>query len=192
MENEFQRSTENKSKKTNPFRLTKIGNPEDGKVPHCTTINKSVEEVAALVGDVSNLPQFFEGLEKVEMEGLRASWQFRKASESSSLSMRLTEDRTARSWTWEADDSAGFDYSIVIKLDKAQANRGTIVQMKVEYDNKFTGALAAFEKIFGGKDADTTAKVNLQRLKAFCETGSVPTIEGQPSGREEDSKELKH
>lgn len=193
MEKELQTQNEYKSKKTNAFRLNKIGSLEDGKVPHCTTINKSLEDVSAIVGDVSNFPQFFEGLEKVELEGLQGSWHFRATvNDRAIMGMKLIEDRTTRMWTWQADDSMGFDYSVIIKLDKAQADRGTIVQMKVQYDNKFTGALAVFEKIFGGKDADMTAKVNLQRLKAFCETGSVPTIEGQPSGRDEDSKELKH
>jgi uncharacterized membrane protein len=193
MEKEVQRATPGKSKKNNAFHLAKIGNTEEGKIPHCATINKPLEQVAIIVGDISNFPLFFEGLKKVEMEGQQASWHFQTSgSDLKTVMMKLNENRVDRTWTWQADDSAGFNYSVTVKLDKAQADRGTIVQMKVQYENKFAGTLAAFEKIFGGKDAEMTTKINLQRLKAFCETGSIPTIEGQPSGRDEDSKELKH
>jgi len=34
-----------------------------------------------------------------------------------------------------------------------------------------------------GKDSKSQSTVNLYRLKAYLETGEVPTIEGQANGR---------
>ena len=79
----------------------------------------------------------------------------------------------------------GFVYTLAIHLEPAQYGRGTVARLIVSYDAT-SGAIASiFEKMFGG-DATLLSRKNLQRLKAFCETGNVPTTDGQSSGREED------
>jgi len=41
-----------------------------------------------------------------------------------------------------------------------------------------------------GEDPYSLTLTNLRRLKAYLETGEIPTIEGQPSGRDKGSKKL--
>ncbi|KYG63785.1 hypothetical protein AZI86_13255 [Bdellovibrio bacteriovorus] len=176
--------------------------PEEGsgRRPLSATIyKKTVSEVFDLLRNVENFPQFFESLKKVETAGEgKAQWYFQgipsegfSSHDSFSVPMNVQFDQSNNSLVWKAEDKAGFDYTIAIELLPAPADRGTIVRLMVAYENMLGEIAGKFEKIFG-KDAEVTSKKNLQRLKAFCETGSVPTTEGQPSGREEDLEETKH
>lgn len=172
--------------------------PEDGsgRRPLSATIyKKDVAEVFKLLQNVENFPQFFESLMKVENLGDgKAHWHFHQDSSSFepfSVPMSVDYDHSQNGLVWKAEDKAGFDYSIAIELVPAPANRGTVVRLMVAYDNLAGEIAGKFEKLFG-KDAEVTSKKNLYRLKSFCETGSVPTTEGQPSGRDEDLKETKH
>ena len=66
-------------------------------------------------------------------------------------------------------------------LRPAPGGRGTIVTFKMSFEGEWTGTIARMV----GRDSDTRAAVALRKLKAYLETGEVPTTEGQPSGREE-------
>jgi hypothetical protein len=47
------------------------------------------------------------------------------------------------------------------------------------------GKLTEWTTLFSGEDPDTLTITNLKRLKAFLETGEIPTTKGQTSGRKE-------
>jgi uncharacterized membrane protein len=53
------------------------------------------------------------------------------------------------------------------------------------------GKLTEFLTFFSGESPDILILTNLHRLKAFLETGEIPTTEGQSSGREIE-QDLKH
>jgi uncharacterized membrane protein len=180
--------------KSNPVFADYFKTEEPAKRPISTTIQKPLAEVAALLGNIKNLPNYLENLEKVEAgKDLKSTWHFRDATAgeaSFAVPMRF-EDVPGEGVIWSAEDAAGFKYSVAVQLQAAQAGRGTVVRMMTAYETK-TGALAsAFEKMFGA-NAELSSKKNLQRFKAFCETGHVPTIEGQSSGRDEDLITVKH
>jgi uncharacterized membrane protein len=168
--------------------------PEEsaGRRPISTTIAKPQSEIFAILRDVGNFPSFFENLERVEVVNPELSnWHF-KGDEKFAMPMQIESNLDGDLFVWKSLDAAGFVYTLAIHLEPAQAGRGTVVRMLVSYDEK-TGAIAGmFEKLFGA-DALINSKKNLQRLKAFCETGHVPTTDGQPSGRDEDqSTSVKH
>jgi uncharacterized membrane protein len=148
---------------------------------------KPLEEVAKHLSDLERFPMFLENLEKVTTttDG-QSEWQFRSQEDlTSTLKVPMRSILGINNdYTFQSEDGAGFTYNVRVELVPAQSGRGTIARMTVAYDSK-TGAIASiFAKLFGA-DANVLAKKNLQRFKAFCETGHVPTIEGQPSGREE-------
>lgn len=172
-----------------------FGEESSHKRPMSVTINKSPTEVYAALSNLNNFPLFLENLEKVEVSTKgRANWQFSGKNQGEKpfvLDMGIEFNETESGLLWQAKDSFGFSYSIAIFLEQAQAGRGTVVRMMVGYEDK-TGEFASLvEKIFGG-DAQMSSTKNLQRFKAFCETGHVPTIEGQSSGRDEDLIATKH
>lgn len=161
-----------------------------GERPMSITIyKKSVPEVFAILKNIENFPEFFEHLKKIEMgaDGL-SQWHFHNSSDSpeTAFSVPMTLSMEGNNLlVWKAETKAGFDYTVAIELLPAPANRGTVVRVMVAYDN-FAGELASKIEMLFGKDAKVMAKKSLYRLRAFCETGHVPTTVGQPSGREED------
>lgn len=76
---------------------------------------------------------------------------------------------------------AGEDGFGAFALRPAAGGRGTIVTFKMQMVGEWSGTVARMV----GRDADTRAAVALRKLKAYLETGEVPTTEGQSSGREE-------
>ncbi|QDK45672.1 hypothetical protein DOM22_11200 [Bdellovibrio sp. ZAP7] len=169
---------------------------DEKKLPLSMTIHKKTpEEVFQLLKLPENLPYFFENLSKTEFVSENKNKWFFDANEESpeafDFVMQSEFDENSPALLWRSEDGAGFDYSVAIELERAQANRGTIARMTVVYDNKAGKFASLFEK-FMGKDAETVSRKILGRIKAFCETGSVPTTKGQPSGRAEDLPQLKH
>ncbi len=162
--------------------------PEESKSrrPHSDTIRRPIGEVAAILANLRNFPDFLEHLEKVEpSESGETKWHFRIGDEVI-VPMRRVSSPDANLFMWKSEDGAGLDYTLAIELVEAQAARGTIVRIMTAYTSKASGLLSKLEAVFG-EEASIMAKRNLQRFKAYCETGHVPTTEGQPSGRDDDS-----
>ncbi|AFY01930.1 SRPBCC family protein [Bdellovibrio bacteriovorus] len=193
MEKEFEKSVPVRSKKAE-LRLFEKYFPEDGlgHRPFSLTINKkNPAEVYALLRNLENLPSFFEHLGRVQINGPnQADWYFNEAGidQPVRVPMQLEDDEGAFTLIWKTETSAGFDYQVGIFLENASASRGTMVRMLVAYDNLAGEVGGKIERLFG-KDAMMTSKKNLYRLKAFIETGHVPTTQGQPSGRDEDESD---
>ena len=64
----------------------------------------------------------------------------------------------------------------------APGGRGTIVHVTMQYNPPAGSLGAAFAKLLG-KEPGLQIKEDLRRFKQIMETGEIPTIEGQPSGR---------
>lgn len=73
-------------------------------------------------------------------------------------------------------------------FERAPGGRGTFVSMRMSNDTEH-GKVGGVLSWYVGGDPKSASYINLRRLKAFMETGEVPTVEGQPNGREQ---ELKH
>lgn len=162
--------------------------PQESKAkrPLSDTIRKPIAEVAGVLNRLEDFPKFFDHLEKVEiLESGNANWYF-KASERAFASMKRVWADDLNLFIWKTVDGADFHYMLGIELVEAQAGRGTIARIMTAYNSTSTGLLARLDAIFG-EEASLIAKKSLQRLKAYCETGHVPTTEGQPSGRDDDS-----
>lgn len=180
--------------KSNPVFATYYKGEEPSKRPISETINKPLAEVTALISNLKNLPQFLEYLEMVEAgKGSESKWHFKNAEHGNKgLVVPIHFETIAGEGVfWQAQDSAGFQYSVGVQILPAPAGRGTIVRMMTAYESGVGEIAGAVEKLFS-KDAEATSKKNMQRFKAFCETGHVPTTEGQSSGREEDLIQTKH
>jgi uncharacterized membrane protein len=180
--------------KANPVFANYFKGEEPAKRPVSETINRPVTEVTSLLTNIKNLPLFLEYLEMVEAgKGTNTQWHFKNNASSSKALVVPVNFKTVEGEGvyWQAEDSAGFQYSVGVQIMAAPAGRGTVVRMMTAYESAIGEAAGVVQKLFG-KDAEATSKKNLQRFKAFCETGHVPTTEGQSSGREEDLIQTKH
>ena len=150
--------------------------------PVSVTIKKPLDEVYAIVCKQKNWPLFFENLGKTEeVPGNGLAWHLVGPRKSVSEKKNDTIQ-------WISEDEAGSKCHILVQLTRATGNRGTVVRMLMTYQIRESGVSGFFEKLFG-PDVTVSTKKNLQRFKAYCETGHFPTTDGQPSGREEDLNE---
>jgi uncharacterized membrane protein len=78
-----------------------------------------------------------------------------------------------------------------IRFAHGPNNRSTVLIVSSDYTLP-GGKLQEWLEMFSGNDPDTVVQVQMKRLKAFLETGEIPTTVGQPSGREEETKHTVH
>lgn len=154
--------------------------------PASVLISKPIEEVWAFLRDLTNMPKFIRGLKSVEIiDDKRSRWIFEHQGERHENESEIIAEELDSLLVWRAlGDKAQVG---AVSLEKAPGGRGTFVSMRTSTDrekSKVTGVLSWY---FGG-DPKSASYINLRRLKAFMETGEVPTVEGQPNGREEDLK----
>jgi len=64
----------------------------------------------------------------------------------------------------------------------APGNRGTIVHVSMQYNPPGGSMGAAIAKLFG-EEPGQQLKVDLHQFKQIMEAGEIPSVEGQPSGR---------
>jgi hypothetical protein len=90
--------------------------------------------------------------------------------------------------TWSTAKTTKYEFRAKLTLSKAPGDRGTVLIGEAFFEipkSKFLTELLQVE------DPEPSMIVDafLRRLKAQLETGEIATTEGQPSGREELSKE---
>ena len=94
----------------------------------------------------------------------------------------LTQDSPSRI-AWKSLPGADIDNAGAVEFQNATAGHGTIVKATIHYNPPGGKLGSTIAKLFG-EEPSVQAKMDLRRFKAVIETGEVPTIEGQSSGRE--------
>ncbi len=134
--------------------------------PPLVTISKPINFVFAFLSDVTNYPDFMK------------QW----------AGGNVVEHKQHQLIVWVSTNGNNGKFVGAFALEKLPENRGTVVALKVGPETS-TGKLANQFSKLALKDLNSKAYTDLRRLKALLETGEVPTIEGQPSGRAEDMPE---
>ena len=158
--------------------------------PASVTINKSIEEVWTFVRDLANMPRFVRNLKSVEIKSPKLShWTFEKDGKTHEHDSEIIADEMQRLFAWK---QLGGDETIgVVTVEEAPGGRGTMVSMRTTSDRQ-PGKVGGMLSYFSGRDPKSESYINLRRMKAYIETGEVPTIEGQPNGRDEDNNQRKN
>lgn len=159
------------------------------------TINKPRAEVFRFFRDFKHLPLFMKDLSHIDKKsetlsrwtvqlknGLKVQWDAEIIAE------RVNEMISWRSVGHESEvHQAGSVWFL-----EAPYGRGTIVRLAMNYKVP-GGRLTELAAKLTGEDSENLIHTNLRRLKSFLETGEIPTVTGQPSGRDEDlTSELRH
>lgn len=155
------------------------------------TIAATPETVFAFFRDFARLPSFMKGLKEVQVvsstrshwiveleNGLRAEWD-----------AEITAERPNQMIQWQSVEGSQVETSGSIWFSPAPEDQGTVVGLNLQYKvpgGKLTELLTKVTL----EDPDSIAYLNLKRLKALLETGEIPTIEGQPSGRDADAETI--
>ncbi|EMA31439.1 YgaP-like transmembrane domain [Halobiforma nitratireducens] len=94
----------------------------------------------------------------------------------------LVEDDPGERLRWRSLEGAPIDYECAISFRPAPGDRGTAVELELQYDPP-GGPLGDAVLSRFGTPMDLIAGESLRRFKSLAETGEIPTVEGNPSGR---------
>jgi len=146
------------------------------------TIGRSVEELEALVSQPSTLTQMLRPLAEVETSadgGVQLRLRVPREGLAWSIAMRRHE---AGSVAWQAQPSEPVRATATFSFASAPKDWGTVVTLHV--------CLTAPGPVLALLGSDvlepvrrTLEETALRRLKSLAETGEIPTLERNPSGR---------
>lgn len=153
------------------------------------TINKiAPDEVYRFWRNFQNLPSFMKDLTSVtEISPSMTHWVVKlEQGPTVEWDAEIIGEVPNQMIAWQSVGDSDVTQVGAVWFLQAPANRGTIVRLSMNYSVP-GGKISEFVAKLNGEDPESLILINLRRLKALLETGEVPTIEGQPSGREENS-----
>lgn len=152
------------------------------------------DEVFIFFRNLENLPFFIKGLKSISiLSPVLSHWEVQlKSGAKAQCDVAIIEEIPNVMLSWQSVTNAQITSSGSVWFRKGPSGAGTIVKLSMDFDLP-GGKIAELSALLTGEDLDSLATTNLHRLKAFLETGEIPTIEGQSSGREALTHEsLKH
>lgn len=167
---------------------------EGERIHRSVTINKSPAEIYTFFRNFGNLPFFMKDLISVLVSSETMSHWVVQLEHGPKVEWdaEITEEKYAEMISWHTIGNTEVKQSGTMWFEKAPRDRGTIVRLHMSYTIP-AGKLGKLATLLVGEDPDSIMLTNLARLKAYLETGEVPTTKGQPSGRDEDlAPEMKH
>ncbi len=155
------------------------------------TIGKPVSDVYHFWRNFENLPVFMKDLTDVEqISETRSRWKIHlKSGMDFEWEAEITEEIPNRMIAWKSLEGSSVKTIGSVWFEDAPAGRGTIVRLAMSTHIP-GGKVSELAGKVTGEDPYNLTLTNLRRLKAYLETGEIPTTEGQPSGRDEDSEEI--
>lgn len=156
-------------------------------VERAVTVNRPKEELYRKWRDFENLPSFMEHLESVQVDDAdsgRSHWVAKgPLGKNIEWDAEVIEERENELLVWKSLPGSLVESMGRVEFVDAPGGRGTIVHVVLQYNPPAGSMGAAFAKLFG-KEPGTQVKEDLRHFKQIMETGEIPTVEGQSSGRE--------
>lgn len=159
-------------------------NPEDAMpVRRAVTVMRPRSECYQAWRDFTRLPSFMDYLESVEVvDQTRSRWRAKgPAGTTIEWDAEIVSDVPDRSIAWESVESSDVPNRGRVDFIDAPGDRGTEVHVSLEWDPP-GGTLAKVVGMMFGKDPQHEVNNALRRFRQIMETGTVPTVEGQPTG----------
>ena len=153
-------------------------------VTKAVTVTCSPQETYQFWRNLENLPRFMEHLESVRTTGNGRSHWIVKAPAGITLQWdaHITEERPNELIAWETLPDATVRHHGRVQFRPAPQQRGTEVIVTLDYQPPGGIAGHAFAQLLNVVTAQQI-KEEIRRFKQVLETGEIPTIDGQPSGR---------
>lgn len=167
---------------------------DEEKIHRSITIKKSPAEIYTFFRNFGNLPYFMKDLVSLRVHSETMSHWVVQLEHGPKVEWdaEIVEEKYAEMISWKTIGKTEVQQAGTIWFTKAPREQETIVRLHMAYTIP-AGKLGKIATQLVGEDPDSIMLTNLTRLKAYLETGEVPTTKGQPSGREEDlAPEMKH
>lgn len=154
------------------------------RVEKTVTINATPEQLYTFWRNFENLPRFMDHLESVKViDGNRSHWAAKgPARIHAEWDAEVINEVPNELIGWRSVDGSRVDNAGSVHFTRAAGGRGTEVKVVLRYDPPAGIVGATLARIFG-EDPAFQVQEDLRRLKELIETGEVPTIRSQPTGR---------
>lgn len=158
------------------------------KVTKSITIDRPIEELYAFWHDPTNMPAIFGYVESVQVIGDRKHWIVKlPGGLKTEFDVEVYTDVPNEVVSWRSLEGSELQNAGSVRFKPAPANRGTEVQLTVQFIPPAGVIGQAVVKMFGEVPQHYIAQY-LREFKQQMETGEIATIEGQSSGRKEKSE----
>jgi uncharacterized membrane protein len=155
-------------------------------VERAVTVNRQRAELFRMWRNFENLPRFMHDLESVrvdEADSGRSHWVAKgPLGRQIEWDAEVIEERENELLVWKSLPGSQVESMGRVEFLDAPGGRGTIVHISMQYNPPAGSLGAAFAKLLG-KEPGLQIKEDLRRFKQIMETGEIPTVEGQSSGR---------
>lgn len=156
------------------------------KIAEAVTINKPAAELYRHWRDLANLPRIMSHLESVTANGERSHWVAKAPlGRKVEWDAEIVNDKPDELIAWRSLEGADVPNAGSVQFRPAPGNRGTEVIVTLKYDPPL-GQLGGAIAWLAGEEPSVQVRDDLRRLRQLMETGEVPTVEGQSSGREKE------
>lgn len=172
------------------YQMLEINRSENGiggiKAQHSVTINRPGDQLFRIWRNMENLPRFMKHLKSVKVDpadNARSHWvtagPFGRDIE---WDAEIIEERENEYLAWSSLPGSIVESRGSVRFIDAPGGRGTILHVSMEYQPPAGSFGAAFARLFG-EEPGQQLRDDLRHFKQMLETGEVPSVEGQPSGR---------
>lgn len=154
------------------------------KVTKTITVNASPAEVYRFWRNFENLPRFMPHLASVRVRDNRRSHWVAKgpAGKQIEWDAEIINEVENELIAWQSLDNADVYNAGSVHFYPAAGGRGAEVKVVMRYTPPAGALGVAMAKLFG-EEPSQQVEDDLRRLKQMLETGEIPTIVGQSSGR---------
>jgi uncharacterized membrane protein len=162
-----------------------LGGRHGVRVTQAVTINRTPEELYAFWRNPQNLPQFMTHLVSVHsIDDRRSHWVVKApAGRTVQWTAEIINEVPNQLIGWRTLSDADVVSAGSVHFKPAGPGRGTEVLVVMQYSPPGGKAGAALAWMLGHEPSQTILE-DLRRLKQITEAGEVPTIKGQPRGRQ--------
>jgi uncharacterized membrane protein len=155
------------------------------RVDRAVTIARPRPEIYRFWRDLPNLARFMKNVVSVMPgEGNRSHWMVKgPANRTVEWDAVIHNEIENELIAWRSLRGAAVDHAGSVIFRDAPGGRGTEVRVELQY-NPPAGVVGAAAAALWGKEPSMEIEEDLHRLKQILETGEIPTVQGQTSGRE--------
>jgi uncharacterized membrane protein len=173
------------------YQMMEINRSEVGnkgiQVQRSVTVNLPREQLYRIWRNFENLPRFMEHLQSVDVDeatgGKSSHWvanaPFGREVE---WDAEMTAERENEYIAWRSLPGSTVESEGSVRFADAPGRRGTIVTVSMQYNPPAGSMGAAVARLFG-EEPGQQLRDDLRHFKQIMETGEIPSVEGQPSGR---------
>lgn len=176
------------------YQMLEINRAQDGpqgiKVERAITVNKPRDELFRIWRNLENLPRFMTHLNRVDVDestgGKRSHWVAKAPlGREIEWDSELIAEQENEHLAWKSLSGSVVESIGSVQFSDAPGGRGTIVNVAMQYHPPAGSMGAAFAKLLG-EEPGQQIRADLYHFKQMMETGEIASVDGQPSGRNQE------